>query len=218
LWDGRFFQCCSNQLFSGRKGKGAGVNCQFDYQRFSGCGKCGFIGGFRPVRLLPEQCFDEGTILFYFYIMKEIIQKLRNIIDTYTGQLYQIPANEQEAKLNPAKWSRKEIIGHLIDSAQNNIRRFVVAQHELNPHIVYAQDSWVAAANYQNYPVKDLIDLWVLLNKHLCVILENIPLEMEERQCLTSELQTIRWLAADYNKHLLHHLHHVLQLEPVAYP
>lgn len=162
--------------------------------------------------------FIQQLFSFYFYSMKEVTQQLKIIIDKYTGQLYQIPLNELEAKPNPAKWSRKEIIGHLIDSAQNNIRRFVVAQHELNPHIVYAQDSWVAAANYQHYPVKDLIELWVLLNKHLCIVLENLPAAMEERQCLTSELHSIKWLAADYNKHLLHHLHHVLQLEPVAYP
>jgi hypothetical protein len=218
LWDGRFFQCCSNQLFSGRKGKGAGVNCQFDYQRISGCGKYEFIGGFRPVRLLPEQCFDEGTILFYFYIMKEIIQRLRNIIDTYTGQLYQIPANEQEAKLNPDKWSKKEIIGHLIDSAQNNIRRFVVAQYEDSPHIIYAQNNWVAAANYQSYPFADLIELWKSLNKHICIILENLSPEMEQRLCRAENLYSIQWFAEDYNKHLLHHLHQVLELEPVAYP
>jgi DinB superfamily len=218
LRDYRLFYCFGDRLFSGRKGKGVEVICQFDYQRFSGCGKYGFICGFRPVGLILEQCFDKRIILFYFYIMKEIIQELKKIIDDYTGQLQRIPGDELEEKINPAKWSRKEIIGHLIDSAQNNIRRFVVAQHELNPHIVYAQDSWVAAANYQHYPTKDLIELWALLNKHLCIVLENLPAAMEERQCLTSELHSIEWLAADYNKHLLHHLHNMLQLEPVAYP
>jgi hypothetical protein len=29
---------------------------------------------------------------------------------------------------------------------------------------------------------------------------------------------TIDWLAADYCNHLLHHLHHILDLDPIAYP
>jgi hypothetical protein len=167
---------------------------------------------------IAASSFIQQYFSIYFYSMKEITQQLKIIIDKHTELLYKIPLNELEAKPNPNKWSRKEIIGHLIDSAQNNIRRFVVAQHEHHPYIVYAQDSWVAAANYQQYPVKDLIELWVLLNKHLCIVLENLPPAMEERQCLTEELHSIKWLAADYNKHLLHHLHQLLQLEPVAYP
>jgi hypothetical protein len=106
----------------------------------------------------------------------------------------------------------------LIDSAQTNIRRFVQAQYEETPFIIYDQEKWVAAAGYKNYPPEDLIELWVLINKHLLIILKNIPEFFLENEVKTPELHTIKWLAADYNKHLLHHLHHVLGLEPLAYP
>jgi hypothetical protein len=56
------------------------------------------------------------------------------------------------------------------------------------------------------------------LNRHACVILKNIPAGVEKRECLTGTLHTIEWLAEDYNKHLLHHLHQILNMEPVAYP
>ena len=139
------------------------------------------------------------------------------IINDYTPKLKQTDPGEFSDKPFPLKWSKKEMLGHLIDSAQNNIRRFVVAQHEKEPHIVYAQDNWVMAADYRNYPNEDLVNLWVLLNKHIVIILKNLPAGAEKRKVKTGELHTIEWLAEDYNKHLLHHLHQVLNLEDVPY-
>jgi hypothetical protein len=150
--------------------------------------------------------------------MQTIIGQLDKIIKDYTPQLQQLSEADFSYKPSPTKWSGKELLGHLIDSAQNNIRRFVVAQYEDKPYIVYKQDDWVAAANYQNYPLKDLIDLWVLLNRHIVIVLKNIPQTVLSREVQTQEMHSIQWLAADYNKHLLHHLHQVLNLEPVAYP
>lgn len=150
--------------------------------------------------------------------MQTIITQLEKIITDYTAQLTQLNEEDFAHKPSPVKWSGKEYLGHLIDSALNNARRFVVAQHEDKPFIVYDQEKWVAASGYQNYPLKDLIDLWVLLNKHIVIILKNIPDEDLNREVQTQELHSIKWLAADYNKHLLHHLHQVLHLEPIAYP
>ena len=150
--------------------------------------------------------------------MKQTIIELENIISTYTSLLYRIDEKEYLLKSAPEKWGKKEILGHLVDSAQTNIRRFVVAQYEEQPHIAYAQNAWVTAANYQQYDTKDLIALWQLLNKHACIILRNIPAGGEKRVCLTGALHTIEWLAQDYNKHLLHHLHQVLNMNPVSYP
>ena len=150
--------------------------------------------------------------------MEKSIQQLQSIIASYGKQLDSLSENKRIYKPNRAKWSRKEVLGHLIDSAQNNIRRFIVAQYEDKPKIVYAQDNWVAAANYQNYTTNDLVALWILLNKHICMVLKSISKGVEERLCDTGEVHSIKWLAEDYNKHLLYHLHQVLDMEPVAYP
>ncbi len=150
--------------------------------------------------------------------MHTIANELEEITVLYTKLLQKINEEEFIAKPLPDKWSKKEILGHTIDSAQNNIRRFVVAQYEDKPHIVYAQNSWVDAANYQQYDLNDLIMLWSLLNKHICVLLKNIPAGKAEKLCDTGALHTVKWIAADYIKHLKHHLHQVLDLEPVAYP
>jgi len=150
--------------------------------------------------------------------MQTIINELEQIIARYTVQLNQMDEADLAVKPSPVKWSGKEYLGHLIDSAQSNIRRFVVAQYEERPFIVYDQEKWVAAAGYQNYPVKDLINLWVLINKHMVIILKNIREADLNREVQTQSIHSIQWLAADYNKHLLHHLHQVLHLEPIAYP
>ena len=121
-------------------------------------------------------------------------------------------------KLTPAKWSKKEIIGHLIDSAHSNIRRFIVAQYEDNPTIVYNQEKWVAINNYQQWNNNQLIRLWYLLNNQVVEILKNTSAEIAGRTCFTNESQTVQWLAADYIKHLRHHIHQVLDLSPFAYP
>ena len=151
-------------------------------------------------------------------IMENTIRQLEQILRDYSPLLTRISEAEFSAKPLPYKWSRKEILGHLVDSAQTNIRRFIVAQYEEQPNIVYAQNTWVTAANYQQYDTKDLIALWELLNKHACIILKNIPAGSEKRECLTGALRTIEWLAQDYNKHLLHHLHQVLDMDSVPYP
>ena len=91
--------------------------------------------------------------------MHQIAATLESIVEKSIGPLKQIPETEFAKKNLPGKWSKKEILGHLLDSAQNNIRRFIVATYEIDPHIVYKQDDWVAASDYQHWPVGDLIEL-----------------------------------------------------------
>jgi hypothetical protein len=142
--------------------------------------------------------------------MQEVINQLGALTDEYTPKLHKIPEGEFSLKLSPTKWSKEEILGHLVDSAQNNIQRFVRAQYEEKPHIVYNQDVWVAVQGYNNYPLKELMSLWQLLNNHICIILENMPVEVYTRLCNTGNdeerLYTIEFLAEDYVTHLLHHL------------
>ena len=150
--------------------------------------------------------------------MKKITEELEFILEKYKPLFKTISDDQWSIKPLPNKWSKKEELGHLIDSAQSNVRRFIVGQYEELPYIVYAQDKWVAISNYQNYPVADLIDLWYLINKHICIVLKNTSEENAANLVRTQEIHSIEWLAADYNKHLLHHLHHLLDLQPVAYP
>ncbi|WP_374465546.1 DinB family protein [Chryseobacterium sp.] len=137
-------------------------------------------------------------------------QILKNIIDTELQRFQNISEEEWSYKSSPEKWSKKEIIGHLCDSALTNIRRFVVTQYKENENIVYDQNFWVKAQNYQNVPTSDLIDLWKSLNYQIVHVVENIPDEALQRTCDTTktELQrfTLEFIIKDYVDHLQHHL------------
>src|SRR3982750_1877220 len=151
-------------------------------------------------------------------MMNVIASKLDNIIDEYLPQLQAQNEEECAYKSSPDKWSKKEILGHLIDSAQSNIRRFIVAQYEEQPFIKYNQDAWVAITGYQEHEFKSIVDLWRLMNLHIVRILSNLTPDMAQRTVKTNEVRTVEWLAIDYIKHLKHHVHQVLELEPVPYP
>ena len=151
--------------------------------------------------------------------MQPTILNLEKIIYTYARRLTAVPEAVYATKPQPDKWSKKEILGHLVDSAQNNIRRFIVAQYEDNPAIGYAQDAWVNCSNYQEYPVEDLVTLWTLLNRHIIMVLRRMSPGAAQRKCtMSGQTQSLEWVAADYVNHLLHHLHQILDLEPIAYP
>ena len=151
--------------------------------------------------------------------MQPIILNLEKIIHNYTRRLAAVSEVVYADKPMPEKWSKKEILGHLVDSAQNNIRRFIVAQYEDNPTIGYAQDDWVRLSGYQTYPIEDLVTFWTLLNRHIVIILRQMSPAAAQRMCsMGGQPQSLEWVAADYCNHLLHHLHQILDLEPIAYP
>jgi hypothetical protein len=153
--------------------------------------------------------------------MKKIIAQLQELISSFPEKLSGINEDEFAVRPSPEKWSRKEELGHLIDSAHNNLRRFIVGQYETNPNIVYDQNFWVPAANYLHQPSQDLITLWKLLNLQVCEVLKSMPEKNFSRTVNTGkatvELHTIEWLAEDYVKHAKHHLHHILELEAIPY-
>jgi hypothetical protein len=147
--------------------------------------------------------------------MKHTIDELRRLVIEYSSKISDLPEPEFSAKPLPHKWSKKEVLGHLIDSAQNNLRRFICGQYEpFPPHIVYHQDFWVYANAYGHAPKDDVIQLWRLTNERICEVLHTMPPENYARACNTSkddvQLRTLEWLAEDYVKHTKHHLNQII--------
>lgn len=144
--------------------------------------------------------------------MNKVTNKLTGIIDN----VRQLKSRDISwtYKTSPAKWSKKEVIGHLIDSAQINLQRFVRCTYEENFRLTYEQVEWVAAARYQDANINELIELWALLNLQIVRVLENYPADRLSARCDNSKqepnLQTVEWLAADYIDHMLHHLKDIL--------
>jgi hypothetical protein len=151
--------------------------------------------------------------------MQPTIDHLGKIVRIYSKRLETLNDETFDWRPGPDKWSKKEILGHLIDSAQNNIRRFIVAQYEDTPNTPYSQDDWVVLSSYRDYPTRDLVMLWTMLNKHIVHVLSHMSPVATLRKCrMGGQPQTLEWVAADYCNHLLHHLHQILDLDPLAYP
>jgi hypothetical protein len=144
--------------------------------------------------------------------MNEVTNKLTGIVDN----VRKLKGHDIDwaYKASPAKWSKKEVIGHLIDSAQINLQRFVRCTYEENFRLTYEQVEWVAAAHYQDAEINETIELWALLNLQIVRVLTNYPPDRLGARCDNSKqepnLQTVEWLAADYVDHMLHHLKGIL--------
>lgn len=130
------------------------------------------------------------------------------------------PTAEFSKRPAPGKWSPKEELGHLIDSANNNHQRFVRGQFEDRPSIRYKQDEWVTANRYQEMDPYAVIELWVAYNTFLIMLMRKMPQELYARECLTGDdPHTLEWLMVDYVDHVDHHLDRVLGIDPpAAYP
>ena len=129
--------------------------------------------------------------------MNQIAEELKKIVAEYSVKLADIPVDVYALTPSPKKWSKKQILGHLIDSAQTNIRRFIIAQYEDSPEIIYNQEQWVELSRYQEQELNDLIPLWALLNKHICFILSGVNRSASQKICKTNNQTThsLDWLA-----------------------
>lgn len=141
-------------------------------------------------------------------MITDTLQNLANTISRFlqTDQ----DSIDWETKPLPIKWSKKEIIGHLVDSAQINLQRFVRCTYEDHFKLIYEQEEWVAAAHYQDADIKEILDLWILLNRQIMRVLSNYPADRLGAVCdndkNATQLHTVEWLAADYVSHMQHHL------------
>jgi hypothetical protein len=143
------------------------------------------------------------------------IEELTEIVNRNNDEFRLILEEEWTQKERPEKWSKREILGHLIDSALTNQRRFVVSQYEQGQKIIYDQDQWVKLQHYQQADSESLIDLWVLLNLQLIRIVDNIPESKLKYTCDTGkgkvQLQSLEELITDYVAHVKHHVGQVLK-------
>lgn len=145
--------------------------------------------------------------------MSSAIERLRYAVRTLPGVLAGYSESQSEERPAPERWTKKEVIGHLIDSAANNHQRFVRGQLEPDPDFPrYDQEGWVRAQNYQAARWADLIDLWRAYNTHLLHVAEQMP-EDRRRAVVRvggGDAVSLEWLFADYVDHLEHHLRKIL--------
>jgi len=155
--------------------------------------------------------------------MRQFLQDFRQSIDEARPRLLAIDEHVACAQ-PPGKWSPKQIVGHLIDSAANNHQRFVRAQFS-NDLVFpgYDQEAWVDSQQYNDESWADLVELWARYNKHLLHFISVMSTEALTRQreehnldqiafkpVASASSTTLEYFVRDYVDHMRHHLRQIL--------
>ena len=143
----------------------------------------------------------------------DIAEELSHIVQEAEPLLHRVRNVEATFRPAPQKWSKKEILAHLIDSASNNHQRFVRAASQGKLDFPgYEQDRFIAVQNPNVASWELLAELWSAYNRYLAYIISQLPASSAEISCSISGRApvTLLWLAGDYVEHLKHHLNQVL--------
>lgn len=142
-------------------------------------------------------------------MLETTAQGIEATVIEWSGRLIDVPDNLAHEKPSEDRWSISEVIGHLVDSANNNHQRFVRARSTdslVFPR--YEQNQWVSAASYRSFDWKTLVSLWRDSNVLLAQVVRNIPEDQLSTPCTITPYEqcSLEFLVTDYLDHMKHHL------------
>ncbi|MGN7762256.1 DinB family protein [Paenibacillus sp. 22594] len=121
---------------------------------------------------------------------------------------------EEATALRPGgKWSKLQLLGHLCDSATNNLARFIKVQYEPQPLrlALYDQDEWMAAQQHGSSAPGEVSALWTSLNQAILRVITRLTPDQLQLVFLMENggTVTLQWLIEDYLDHMKHHLEQI---------
>ena len=141
--------------------------------------------------------------------MRRVADRLLEIVHTAKPRLLAISEARASERPYAEKWSVKEILGHLVDSAANNHQRIVRMQDARDMGVFrYAQEHWVESQKYQSRPWEAIVELWFQYNCHLAHVIGEVDPKTLEHVCDMGypAPATLAFVIEDYLRHLQHHL------------
>jgi hypothetical protein len=141
--------------------------------------------------------------------LQSAIAEFSTILDRAAAQLPQLTDTEKQLD---GHWSRKQIVGHLIDSAANNHQRFVRGQ--LDRELAspgYAQEQWVEVERFQDREWSDLVEFWLAYNRHLLYLMSHVAWDrLGAAISIGGDAPvSLEFVMIDYVRHLKHHLNQI---------
>lgn len=144
--------------------------------------------------------------------MESVILKFEQLLNENVNYIPTIQNEILDAK-NPGKWSKKEVLGHLVDSAIHNLVRFTEINYSEKPyrHRPYNQIDLVNLNQYQKTDIKELTQLWFSLNNQIVRIMKSVDKNALDYKIILSDESVIdlRFLMTDYVEHLEHHINQI---------
>jgi len=138
-------------------------------------------------------------------------RELRGMVGECEPKFLMIGEDDAGRSPGAEKWSRKQILGHLIDSAANNHQRFIRMQMTPELHFPgYEQNEWVRLNHYAVRPWRELVTLWAAYNRHLADVMEHLAPETLGHIWDKGDARyDLQFVATDYVTHLRHHVEQV---------
>jgi hypothetical protein len=153
-------------------------------------------------------------------LFPQFLNEFEQTVESAAARLLSLSQEQIQESYGEDKWTRKQILGHLIDSAANNHQRFVRAQ--FTDALVfpgYEQERWVDVQHYNDEDWSQLVQLWKLYNLHLAHLASFISPEALRGERTEHNLDQIAWQSVDrkepvtleyfirdYAGHMNHHL------------
>jgi len=145
--------------------------------------------------------------------MRDVIDKFESLLAESLAYFKTLKASDLEEKTAEEKWSKKEIIGHLIDSSLHNLVRFTEINYAEKPYIyrTYNQDDLIKINRYQEMDNDELLQLWYNLNHQIIRIFKAVKEDALEYkiQLTDTSIINLRFLMTDYVAHLEHHINQI---------
>lgn len=147
------------------------------------------------------------------YVVTPAIEKLKQLLVEFPEKAARVSAYSWQYKRDAYSWSAKEVLGHLVDSALANLQRFVRAQFQSAPQIRYDQNNWVLSQYWQDRPVEDILELWIVVNKQLAHVWGQLPRASYTKEVNVGSTEVVLMqlseLIEDYIQHMESHLEQI---------
>jgi hypothetical protein len=144
--------------------------------------------------------------------MENAILKFEKLLKDNSAYFPSLKSEILEAK-EAGKWSKKEVIGHLVDSGIHNLVRFTEINYLEKPyyHRPYNQMDLVNLNQYQTMDINDLTQLWLSINRQIVRIMKNVDEKALNYEIILSDASVIdlKFLMTDYVEHLEHHINQI---------
>jgi hypothetical protein len=142
--------------------------------------------------------------------MQVVINQLDLLLKVAFESISRMEEEELSEKSSPERWSKKEMLGHLVDSATYNLQRFNEAQFHTQPYIVrpYNQDEMVKANHYQTANSLDILGCFLALNHRIRYVVQQLSNDVLSYavELPDGKVSDLRFLIMDYVTHLAHHV------------